>query len=159
NSGYDQQTQGQEPISLIERGLDIETEGGARFVPDPIIVASDNAEGVVARTKIGIEGLPAISDVLPILVVTFKLIAKAILLRSHEAKCGVVDFQISRERWQAQARTTISGHIIELPIGVDLFDMHRWRKLVEREMARINDADTIGSFEPELPIRRLGRNG
>src|SRR5579859_5965261 len=48
------------------------------------------------------------------------------------------------------------GRIIVLAIRHDLFDVHRRRKLVDREMMRINDAHAIPGHEPYSSIRRLG---
>ena len=41
-------------------------------------------------------------------------------------------------------------------VGGDLLDMHRWRKLVEGKVTWIDDADAVGSDEPQFPIWRLG---
>src|SRR6266446_7294167 len=86
-----------EPGGLVIGWRDGEIEVGASLVPHTAVVTSHDAEAVVARRKIGIESLPAITRVLPVVIIAFQLVAKTYLLRRDQTECGVVYFQIARQ--------------------------------------------------------------
>src|SRR5208283_2993439 len=140
------------PRRLPVRRGDGEVQERARLVPHPAVIASRHAEAIVAGSKIRIERLPAIADVLPIAIPAFQLVTKKHLLRRDEAEPGIVDLEIANQRRQAQT----GRRIVALAIGADLLDMHRRRKLVERKVTRIDDADAVPRQEPNSSIRGFG---
>ena len=74
------------------------------------------------------------------------------LLWRNKAERGVVDREIADQRRQAQVRRQLVGVIV----GGDLLNVYRRRKVVERKVTRVDDADAIVRQEPQLSIRRLG---
>ena len=80
---------------------------------------------------------------------TLQLVTETHLIRRGVAQRRVIDREISNARWQSQPVRRLVG----LVVGSDLLDVHRWRKCVEREMMRIDDADAARAHEPQLAIR------
>src|ERR1700722_1034895 len=47
----------EKPFGLIKLRNDIDGQGGAGFAPDAVAIGGDDAEGVRAGTKIGVDGV------------------------------------------------------------------------------------------------------
>src|SRR5262249_41386860 len=92
------------PSRLKPRRLDTEVERGPRLVPHASVVAGDDTEAIASWAKIVVHGLATIAGLLPVAVVSFELVAEQHLPRELEAQRGVVDFDLSRPRWQARRR-------------------------------------------------------
>ena len=76
----------EKPGGLVVGRRDREIEVRAGFVPHAAVVAGDDAEAVIARRQVGVEGLPPIAGVLPIAIVALQHVAEAHLLRCDEAQ-------------------------------------------------------------------------
>src|SRR5262249_51241563 len=124
--------------------------------PHPAVVASDHSEAVVAVREIGIKRLPPRPDVMPIGLPAFELVAEEYLFGSGEAECGVVYLQVAHQRGQSQALIHIGSRIVVFAVGGDLLDVYRRGKAVEWKVARIDDAHSVQTGEPQLSIRGPG---
>ena len=145
----------QKPGRLVVRRRDREIQGRAGLVPHAAVVARRDAEAVIAGTKIVVERLAARADVLPVTILALELVAEPHLLRRDKTERRVVDLQIARQRGQAEVRICEGIRIVGLAVGDDLLDMHGRRKTVERQAARIHDADAGRANEPQSPIGSL----
>src|SRR5258708_35108390 len=76
----------------------------------------------------------AVFRLLPGLIVTFQLVAKAHSLRNNEAQRRIVKFQIARQRRE----TKILSWRVALSVGDHPFHVHRRRNGISREMSRID---------------------
>src|SRR5713226_8860132 len=94
---YTRQT---EPRGLVVRRGYGKIQERSGLIPHPAVIASHNAEAVVARREIRIESLTAIASILPIAVPAFQLVTKKNLFRRDEAERGVIYLQITNERGQ-----------------------------------------------------------
>src|SRR6266852_4092214 len=94
---YTRQT---EPRRLVVRRGYGKIQERSGLIPQTAVIASDDAEAVVARREIRIESLTAIASVLPIAVPVFQLVTKKDLFRRHEAQRRVIYLQITNERGQ-----------------------------------------------------------
>src|SRR5712671_6975432 len=83
-----------EPVGLIKQGSDTEFQSGSLLVPNTVVIASNNAKFVVARTQVTVVGLPPLTDLLPICIQAFKPVAKLDSLGYRQAQGGIVDFNI-----------------------------------------------------------------
>src|SRR6266403_6085070 len=126
------------------------------FIPHTAVIASHDAEAVVARREIRIERLTASASVLPIAVPALQLVTKKDLFRRDEAERGVIYLQITNERGQKYASVCSGTRIVGLAVGGDLLDVHRRRKFVEGKVARIDDADAVPRQEQQFSIGGLG---
>src|SRR6266852_9003266 len=126
---YTRQT---EPRGLVVRRGYGKIQERSGLIPHTAVVASRNAEAVVAWWQIAIERLPAIADILPIAIPAFQLVTKLDLLRHDEAESGVVDLQIACQRGQAQVRRRVAPRVLpgNVAVRADLFDVKRRRQLV-----------------------------
>src|ERR1700722_7114708 len=93
-----------EPGGLIVRRGDGKIEGCTNLVPHTTVVACGDVEVVASWRKIGIKRLAATARILPVAIVPLQLVAKTDLLRRDEADSGIVDFEITNQRRQAQVR-------------------------------------------------------
>src|SRR5262249_50646970 len=128
----------------------------ARFVPYSAVISGHHSEGVVARRKIAVESLPARADVLPVAVPAFQFVAEQYLFRCDQTERGVVDLQVAHQCGQGHVSIFVRAHRVALMICNDLLNVYRRRKFVERQMARIDNADSIHGCEPQFSIRRSG---
>src|SRR5262249_26178839 len=101
-------------------------ERSARFVPHASVVAGDDAETVGAWTEIVVERLATLASFLPVRILSFELVAKPHFPRELETERGVVDFELSPERWKTCGG---DGRVV-LPVRDDRFDPHRRRHSV-----------------------------
>src|SRR5262249_26715897 len=138
-----------EPPCLVVGWGDGKRQRCTGLVPHAAVVAGDDAKGVVARRKVAVEGLAASAGVLPVAVPAFELVSKKNFLRRDEAERGVVNLQIAnmRRQWHLPVLRRRS-QIVGLVVGGDLLDMHWRRKIVEEQVAGIDDADATQRDEP-----------
>src|SRR5262245_16630453 len=92
-----------EPYRLVVRRRDRKIERCASFVPHSAVIRRADVELVIRRRKVGIEGLTAITDILPIPIVGFELIAETDFLRRDKTVRSVVDLQIPYARREGQS--------------------------------------------------------
>ena len=137
------------PTGLVKRRRNREFQRGAGLVPHAVVVARDHAEAIKARTQIRILHLPVVDDLLPVGVLSFEQVTEAHLLGRDQAQRRVIDREISGARWQPQP----VRRVVDLVVGSDVLDVHRWRKFVERQMMRIDHADAGITHEQQLAIR------
>src|ERR1700746_2675726 len=79
-------TEPAEPVRLVVRRGYGNIQERSGLVPYTAVIASHNAEAVVARREIRIESLTAIAGILPIAVPAFQLVTKAHLLPRPQAE-------------------------------------------------------------------------
>src|ERR1700722_5073933 len=82
-----------EPPCLVESWTDRYGQNRAGFIPNPIVVACDDAKPIVARGQVSVEGLPPGAGILPIGIDPVELVAKQNPFRDCKAQGGVVDFE------------------------------------------------------------------
>src|SRR5260221_6885782 len=87
-----------EPNRLVVRRGYGKIQERSSLVPHTAVVASHDAEAVLAWRKIGIERLPSVAGLLPIAIQAFQLVAKTYLFRRDQAERRVVDLQIAYQR-------------------------------------------------------------
>src|SRR5271168_3169051 len=121
------------PDCLVERRSDTEIKGSSGFIPNTVIIASQDAEMVVTRTKIRILHPPVVDHFFPFPILALKLIPKMDTLWSNEAQRCVVDPKIAQQRRQAQP----GARVVSLAIHDNSFDVHRRREFVRGKMTRI----------------------
>ena len=147
-----------EPARLVIRRRDREFQRCARLVPHATVVARNDAEPVGAGPEIGIERLAPGADVLPLGIAAFEHDTEAVLLGRDEAERCVVDLQVSDEWGEPDAGPRVVG----AAIGDELFDVHRRRYRVTRQVNGIHDGDAILSRQPDFPVgadRHMRRHG
>src|SRR5262249_33533158 len=129
---------------------DRKLEDVAGLVPHATVVAGDDAEAIGARRQVAVWLLPPVAHVHPVAIPAIELYLEPVLLGDDETERGVVDLQIARQRRQPHAAIRSRG--VCDPVSRDLFDVHGWRKLVERKMARIDHAQAVRRNKPQSPI-------
>src|SRR5262249_18530736 len=116
------------------------------------VIGGDDSKTVPARWQIVVEGLPPRAGLLPVAVVTLEQVAKSYLFRRDEAQGRVVDLQLARQCRERGASPFQRAQIVRLAVGRDLLDLQRWRKIIEGQAARIDDAHTVRRDEPQLSV-------
>ena len=137
-----------EPDCLIESRVDRKGERSALLIPDPIVIRRQHAKRILLRRQVRIDGLAAPGSVIPLPVEAVQPVAEAHLIRIDETQSSVVDTQLLGERREAQLGI---HRILGLPSG-NLFDLHRRRKPVFRQMFGIDHRHTVENREPEPAI-------
>src|SRR6185295_8094534 len=94
-----------EPIRLIEKRLQIQTECGAGFVPNAIVVAGNHPKAVIPGAQISVISNAPRAAVNPILVEAFQFVLKLYFLGSDKAWRGEVEVEASSTRRQFNALT------------------------------------------------------
>ena len=82
-------TQQTEPHCLIEVRQELDLDQGAGLVPDAIRITGGDLESVTTGLEIGVISQPAPSDIDPITVESFKLVAKAYFFGRDKTDGGV----------------------------------------------------------------------
>src|SRR5262249_48249341 len=136
---------------LEPRWRDAEIDRGFRLVPLASLVARDDAEMVLARTKIVVQRLATIAGVVPIGVLPFELGAKPYFPRELETQRGVVDFELPSQRRQTYRSI---GRVI-LSVRDDRFDAYRRRDGVRVGSPRVDHLHGPGAAKPQPAIRGL----
>ena len=138
-----------EPPCLVIRRRDREGQRCAGLVPHTTVVACHDAEAVGARWQVRILHLSIVDDLLPVGVLSFEHVTEPHLLRGGQAERRVVDREVAQTRWEPQP----VRRVVDLVVGSDSLNVHRWRTFVERQMMRIDDADADITHKPQLAIR------
>ena len=147
-----------EPSRLGIRRRNRERERCTGVVPYSAVVAGPHPKRVRAGSQIGIERLSPRADILPLGVAPFEHDPKRILLGGDEAERRVVNLQIADERRQPHTGRRIVG----TPIGDELFDVHRRRYRVMRQVRGIDERNAVLSRQPDFSVgigRHVGRHG
>src|SRR4029077_786770 len=131
------------PSPLVVRRSDGEIQECSGFIPDAAVVASSNPEAVLARRNAHIKRLAAIPYIMPVPIKTFELVTKKNLLRHDKAKCRIVDFQFANVRGQSQTCVCIRSGVVRFAVNNDFFDVDGRRKLVDGNVTRIDNTDTV----------------
>src|SRR5215468_10644626 len=91
------------------------------------------------------------------MVQVIQFVPKKDFLRNQQTDCCVVNFQVTYSRGQTHFCVRTGSRFICSLVGDNLLDVHRWRKLVEEKMMRIDGLDPGPLDEPQSSIRGFCR--
>lgn len=119
--------------------------------PDPVVVTRDHTELIRARIEVCIESLPARSNILPLLILPFKLIAKTNSFGDSETCRRVGYLQISSSGRQLQK----CGGVVFPAVSNDRFEQYgRWH-CVPYNALGINPSQPLCCGKPYASVRCL----
>jgi hypothetical protein len=96
--------------------------------------------------------LTACSRILPFRVVTFQFVAKAHLLRRHEAQRRIGNFEITSQGRKAKAISQSPAFVV----GNNLFNVHGRLYRIAVQVIWVDHLDDVLIGEPQSSVRRLG---
>ena len=107
------------------------------------------------RRQVRVLHMTLVDQFPPALVLTLQHDAKFHVPRHHQAKCGVINQQITDVRRQAQTRP----RFIRLAIRGNLLNVDWRRERVESYSGRIDKTQLFPIYKPDSPVGRLRDRG
>jgi hypothetical protein len=144
-----------EPVRLVPGRRDYELQRSALLVPDTAVIAGNDAEAVIARSEVSVLNMTLVDHFPPALVLALQHDAKFHVPRHHQAKCGVINQQITDVRRQAQTRP----RFIRDAIPGNLLNVDWRRERVKSYSGRIDKAHLYPIYKPDSPVGRLRDRG
>ena len=93
--------------------------------------------------------LAALTDFLPVRVLSLQLVLEMDLFRRNQAQGGVIDSEAADVGGQAHT----GPGVVWFVVSDDLLDVYRRRKCIDVNVGRINHAYRIRIYEPDTAIR------
>src|SRR5687767_7119955 len=89
---------GGEPPRFPEERRNAKGHGSSRVIPDAVIVAANDPEGIAARAQMVVIGHATGAGIGPLLILTFEFVFELIQIRRAKTKGSVMKFQFAPGR-------------------------------------------------------------